>query len=111
MTRHNANRQEKGYSRGHPNTDSKKHIHTSKITPNQGLELERQVFELAAHLHPSSIPALLRVAHRILLCDLLPPWLDAWGSGNSCFLYVIFVRDVSGWDLRPQQRAPGVVRV
>ncbi|KAF8201937.1 hypothetical protein K438DRAFT_1965389 [Mycena galopus ATCC 62051] len=46
-------------------------------SPKLPLELERKVFELAAHLHPSSIPALLRVAHRILvwieplLCKIL----------------------------------------
>ncbi|KAJ7489042.1 hypothetical protein FB451DRAFT_1223597, partial [Mycena latifolia] len=31
------------------------------------LDLEREIFETAARLHPETIPALLRVAHRVLV--------------------------------------------
>ncbi|KAJ7489063.1 hypothetical protein FB451DRAFT_1223672 [Mycena latifolia] len=36
------------------------------------LELEREMFETAARLHPETIPALLRVAHRVLICVIEP---------------------------------------
>ncbi|KAJ7895251.1 hypothetical protein B0H14DRAFT_2558827 [Mycena olivaceomarginata] len=36
------------------------------ITPSLPLELEREIFVLAARLHPGSIPTLLRVARRVL---------------------------------------------
>jgi hypothetical protein len=37
------------------------------VNPFLPADLEREIFELAALIHPSTIPGLLRVAHRVLV--------------------------------------------